>query len=333
MIANPAIVALTAGAVLTAASGLFAAGAGLTILRGWDRSSGAEDQLARERRTELVSVILARTLPFQFLSFFLFIHTADRIHALFPGAMCAAGTLNAGAMGYPVLALKMVNLILCGLWLVLDHLDRMAPDFPLIRPKYRFLVGPAALLVLEAVWQYRFFAGLRPNVITSCCGSLFGANAAGIGGEIAGLPPRPVAAAFFAASLAAFASGVRFLFTGRGARTFSRFCGIFAILAMISLVSFISVYFYQLPTHRCPFCILQREYGHVGYPLYLGLLAAAIPGMGVGLVDRMARSESPATAAPRFQRRLCAVALAGVALFVGTALYPMATGDFVYLGY
>jgi len=39
----------------------------------------------------------------------------------------------------------------------------------------------------------------------------------------------------------------------------------------MAILSFISVYFYELPTHHCPFCILQKEYGYVGYPLYLTL--------------------------------------------------------------
>lgn len=330
---SPAIIALVGGAALVAAVALFAAGVGVTILRGWDLSSGAARQLRRERRTYLVSTLFSRLLLVQFASLFLFIHTADHLHGLFVGAMCAAGALNVNAFGYPVLLLKMTNLVLGGLWLILNHLDHRGYDYPLIRRKYRFLIGLAALLALEAWWQVGYFAGLEPNVITSCCGSLFSADAATVGGRMAGLPPRPTAAAFFAGSLLTLAAGLRFLITGRSARAFSWLSGGFLPLGLAAIISFVSVYFYQLPTHHCPFCLLQREYGYVGYPLYLSLLAATIPGMGVGMVGRMATAESLRDTFRPLQRRLCGISLAGVAIFTALSLYPMVTGDFVYLGY
>jgi hypothetical protein len=333
VIVNPAVVALVAGTVLVAGFGLYAAGIGLDILRGWDLSSGDAAQLRRERRTYLVSTVFSRLLLFQFASLFLFVHTADHLHGLFVGAMCAAGSLNVNPHGYPTLLLKLANLVLCGLWLVVNHLDNQGPDYPLVRRKYLFLVGLAALLALEAFWQWRYFAELRPNVITSCCGTLFSADAASVGGQMAGLPPGPTAAMFFGWSLLTLGAGVFFLKTGRGAPIFGGLSGVFLVLALASIVSFISVYFYQLPTHHCPFCILQREYGHVGYALYLSLLAAAIPGMGVGLVDRLGRAESLRQALPPLQRRLCLVSMAGTAIFAALSLYPMIAGDFVYLRY
>ncbi|MFP4389872.1 MAG: hypothetical protein ACLFRG_04065 [Desulfococcaceae bacterium] len=333
MIIGPAVIALNGGAILVAGFGLIAAGVGADILRGWDLASGAEAQLRRERRTGLVSAVFARLLVVQFFSIFLFIHTADHLHHLFVGAMCAAGSLNVNPHGYPTLLLKLANLVLCGLWLILNHLDNQGRDYPLIRRKYRFLIGLSGLLLLEAGWQYRYFAGLRPNVITSCCGTLFGADAATAGGRMAGLPALPTAAVFFSGAFFTVAAGIFFLKTERGARAFAWASGMFLFLALAAIVSFISVYFYQLPTHHCPFCILQREYGHVGYALYLSLLAAAIPGMGVGLVEGMGRAESLQGAIRPMQRRLCAISLAGVTVFAAVSLYPMITGDFVYLGY
>jgi len=333
LIIHPAVIALTGGAILVAGFGLIAAAVGLDILRGWDLTSGAEAQLRRERRTALVSAVFSRLLPIQFFSIFLFIHTADHIHDLFVGAMCAAGSLNVNPHGYPTLLLKLANLVLCGLWLIVNHLDNQGHDYPLIRRKYLFLVGLAGLLALEAGWQYRYFAGLRPDVITSCCGTLFSADAATVGGRMAGLPAAPVAAAFFLSALLAMGSGIFFLRTGRAARLFAVSSGGFFVLALAAVISFISVYFYQLPTHHCPFCILQREYGYVGYALYLGLLVAAIPGMGVGLVDRLGRTKSLRNVRRRIQRRLCVASLIGVAVFTAVSLYPMIVGDFVYLGY
>jgi len=132
--------------MLLVAFGLVAAAIGLRILMRWDLSSGSEEQLRLERRTYLVSTVMAYLLGFEIFSLFLFIYTADHIHPLFVGAMCAAGALHANGWGYPTLVLKLVNVLLSGVWLIVNHTDNQAPDYPIIRFKYRWLLVVTALL-------------------------------------------------------------------------------------------------------------------------------------------------------------------------------------------
>jgi hypothetical protein len=75
-------------------------------------------QLALERRTYLISTLLAYGFGAQLLSLFLFSFTADQLHPFFVGAMCAAGTLYVNTYGYPALILKMINFLLVtsGCW-------------------------------------------------------------------------------------------------------------------------------------------------------------------------------------------------------------------------
>ena len=77
---------------------------------------------------------------FELISFFLYIYTADHLHTLFVGAMCAAGTLKVNGFGYPALLLKMLNFILAGLWLIMNYADNQAYDYPLIKKKYLLLL-------------------------------------------------------------------------------------------------------------------------------------------------------------------------------------------------
>ena len=58
--------------------------------------------------------------------------------------MCAAGTLNVNAYGYPTLVLKVLNCLLAGIWLILNHADNRADDYPLIRKKYALLLLSSA---------------------------------------------------------------------------------------------------------------------------------------------------------------------------------------------
>jgi hypothetical protein len=173
VILNPAILALVLVSFLIAGLILYASFFGLQVIRRWDMSSGSEVQLLLERRTYLISTILFYVMAFQLGSLFLFIYTADSLHRLFVGAMCAAGSLNVNAYGYPTFLLKILNFILGGLWLILNYTDNQAYDYPLIKKKYTLLLIIAPLIISETVVQVSYFQGLKGDVITSCCGSLF----------------------------------------------------------------------------------------------------------------------------------------------------------------
>lgn len=328
MIVNPAIVALTVGSGMLTLSSLYATSLGVRILRRWDIRSGSELQLSLERRTYLISVVLDRLMSFQVLSLFLFIYTADQMHSLFVGAMCAAGSLEAGEFGTTVLLLKVVNVILCGLWLLLNHMDGKGWDYPLIRPKYRLLIGVTALLMLEGYLQWRYFASLEANVITSCCGTLFDDGSASVSGRLAAMPPLQGMFLLFGTFLATLRVGVHFLFTGEGARLFGALCLASFLAGVAGLVSFVSVYYYELPTHHCPYCVLQGDYGFIGYPMYASLLTGVIFGLGVALMQRHRHLQSLSQAVPRAQRLWCLTAMSGFAAFGLMALYPMVFSDF-----
>jgi len=105
------------------------------------------------------------------------------------------------------------------------------------------------------------------------------------------------------------------------------------ILAVASLISFISPYFYELPTHHCPFCLLQREYRYIGYPLYLSLFLAGITGVSVGLLEKFKEIPSLKAVIPRSQKRLCLVSMIGYTVFAMISTYPMIFSDFVLGGY
>jgi len=74
------------------------------------------------------------------------------------------------------------------------------------------------------------------------------------------------------------------------------------------VVAVVSPYVYELPTHHCPFCLLQREYHWLGYPLYGSLLLGAVAAMGAGALQPFRRVASLAEAVPDMQRRLGGVA-------------------------
>lgn len=328
MMQHPAILALVLSSIIISGMALYAAIYGVRILLRWEPESGSEEQLVLEKRTYLVSTLLSYTLAFQTISLFLYIYTADSIHSLFTGAMCAAGSLSVNGYGYPVLFLKITNCIFAGVWLLINGIDTRGYDYPLIKPKYAFLLLIVVTVILEALLQYSYFSGLRADVITSCCGSLFSAGNRGIAAEIAGIPAVPAMLMFTMSGLICTAAGLRFLSSGRGAYLFSSTCLIFFIVALVSLVSFISLYFYELPTHHCPFCILQKEYSHVGYLLYACLLGGVIAGTGVGALEPFRECESLFLLIPAAQKKLALVAMILFTLFTAIAVWKISTTTF-----
>jgi hypothetical protein len=329
MLLHPAVIALLASSALITGLVLYASRIGITILIRWDLASGSEHQLELERKTYLVSTILANAFAFQLASLFLFVFTADRLHDQFIGAMCAAGTLYANPWGYPTLLLKIVTFALAGLWLILNWADTRAYDYPLVRAKYLLLLVLAPLLLAELVAQGNYLLRLEPNVITSCCGSLFSSDAGAVSSDIAGLPIGPTRIAFYAGVGLTCLSGLYFYLRGSGAYVFSLLSGSTAVLALASVISFISLYIYELPTHHCPFDILQAEYGFVGYPMYATLAAATLAGLGVGALMPFRKIGSLRVLVPDTQRMLSLVATILFFLFSLVVTYRMATSGLV----
>jgi hypothetical protein len=328
MIQHPAILALSIASLLTCFMLAYAAWYGTRILEKWDLASGSELQLELERRTYLISVILSYTLIFQILSLFLYIFTADNLHTQFTGAMCAAGSLAVNSYGYPVLIMKIVNCLLAGVWLIINHVDTHGYDYPLIKTKYGLLNVLAPLILLEAVLQFAYFLNLKADVITSCCGSLFSTDKRSIAGEVAALPNGPMQMAFFGMIALTAIVGIVFYAKGKWGGIFSLLSSLTFVVSAAALISFICLYFYELPSHHCPFCILQREYSYVGYALYATLLGGAVCGLGVGALKPFITHPSLSRFIPLIQRRLALVTLVLYLLFTLIVSWRMLSTSF-----
>ncbi len=290
---HPAILALLgvslASVSLVVANSRFA----LIVLRRWDLASGSEQQLILERRTYLVSTAIGLVLIGQILALWLFIYTTESLAPQFIGAMCATGVLNTSPWGFLTLELKLINFFVAGLWLAIDRLDTMGYDYPLIRYKYGLLLILAPLLLAEAISQLLFFAELKPDVITSCCGALFNPNTRGVAGELAGVSPLLALVWLGIVTIVTLGSGI-LLLRQLGQKTahttiwwgwgYVILIGINFLVAIGAIVSAISLYVYQAPHHHCPFCLLKANYYYVGYGLYLSLFI----GTGAGLATMVA---------------------------------------------
>ena len=316
MIINSGIPAVLTFSLLTITIVLHSASHAIQILRNWDVKSGTELQVNLERKASLLTKVLFYLFGFQFISLFLFIYTADDICTMFSGAMCAVGSLAANSYGFPVLILKTLNFFLAGLWLILNHADNKAVDYPLTREKYTFLLLLVPLFLLETILQGLYFYGLHPHTMTSCCGSLYSQGSERLASAIPSLSSRQMIFAFYSCMLLTVATGISILRSGKGVYAFALMNGITFIVSMASIVSFISVYFYQIPTHHCPFCIFQKEHGYLGYLLYAFLFLGSVTGLGVGILQPYRKRANLRNVLPAMQRMLTAVSVVSLVFFM-----------------
>lgn len=286
MILHPGVIALVLGSAITLLMLFYAAITAIVILRSWDYQSSSAYQLALERKTYLVSTLVSYALGFQIVAFILFIYTVDDIHSLFVGAMCATGSLNANPVGWYALLSKSVLFFLSGFWLALNYIDQRLEQSPLVRLKYLLLCGVVPCIIVDCMLQLAYFLGLEPEIITSCCGSLFGGGATTTS-TLSSLPVYPAIVGFYSfCSLFLLVLLLNLIYNSSLLRMFLAFLSAgFLVSSLIAIISFVSIYIYELPTHHCPFDILQKEYNFIGYPLYLTLFSSVYFGMLPGLLQ------------------------------------------------
>ncbi|MCG7869387.1 MAG: hypothetical protein JAY74_23835 [Candidatus Thiodiazotropha taylori] len=292
MMLNPAILALLMVSILVSTMLLVAATFAFRILRHWDIQSGSELQLRLERRTYLVSTLLVWAFLFEFLSLLLFIYNAEALSGQFVGAMCATGVLNLNPWGWPTLFLKISMFFVAAIWLLLNYLDNRGYDYPLIRFKYALLLLALPLVGAETIVQWLHFTEMEPNLITSCCGTLFSADAQGVSAEVSGIAPANSILALAISGIVVIAAGVWVALRGQSGWLLSITGAAAFVIALVAIISSISLYIYEHPHHHCPFCILKQGHGYVGYFLYIPLFLATALSLGAGFVSPWRRITS-----------------------------------------
>ncbi len=330
MIFHPGILALLSGSLIVSVMMVYSTLVGLKIVYRWNYQSSSSAQLALERKTYLVSTIVKYTLFFEVLSVFLYIYTTDDIHNLFIGAMCATGSLNANPVGWDLLYVKIIIFFLSAIWIAFNSVDQKAEDYPLVRFKYTLLIFIAPLIIYDLYLQVAYFSGLEPNVITACCGALFDEEGAGMASTIAFYPPGMMMIIFYSglgifiiSSLLSyrFKSGIfRYIFALTSAAFF--------FVSMASVISFVTVYYYEIPTHHCPFEVVQKDYYFVGYPLYGSLFTGVLLGFITGLVEPLKGIRSLREIIEKSQKKWILISIALILIFAALCTWPVVFSNF-----
>jgi hypothetical protein len=303
MLLNPSILALIGVSATVTLLMALAAIYALQIVRHWDIHSGSERQLTLERRTYLISTIIAYCFAAELVALLLFIYNAEQMSSQFVGAMCATGVLNINEYGWPTLYLKIALFFSGAAWLAINSLDNRSRDYPLIRIKYLLLLLILPLVAAELLVQTTYFTSLDPDIITSCCGSLFTPEGQGVAAEVSAVSPATALALLAVSGVLVLGSGAWYLKSGKGGMAFAGSNALAFLIALVAIVSCIALYIYEHPNHHCPFCILKGGHDFVGYLLYVPLFIAAALALSAGAITPFARQASLQGLVPATGRR------------------------------
>jgi len=243
----------------------------------WDFQSTSTLQYKLEKRAYLVSTIIKYIFFLKLPLFLFFIYSVDGLSDIIVGAMCSVGVIDASSYGIPLLILKVVNLYLFGFWLILHYGDLKYPHLPFTKTKFGFFIIAAFLIIFEIILDFLMFGSIDLSKIAVCCGALFSNSSTSYLSILFSIESWYYLYLFYLSYVLNL-----FFYFKRNDYMFSIINIIFLIVAIISLIMFFSTYIYELPTHHCPFCILQKEYYYVGYLLYISLFIGTF--FGIGLV-------------------------------------------------
>lgn len=327
MLLNPSILALIIVSSVVAGMLLIAGNFSIQVLRGWDISSGSELQLNLERRTYLISTIVAFSFLAELISLLLFIYNAEQMSSQFVGAMCATGVLNINAFGWPTLYLKIAIFFSGAAWLMLNRVDNKAFDYPLVRVKYLSLLLIIPLILAEVIIQTLFFLEMDPDIITSCCGALFTPEGEGVAAELSGVAPATALRLLIASAGLIILSGSWYLLRQTGGVVYAGSNLLAFFIALIAIVSCIALYIYEHPHHHCPFCILKSGHDFMGYWLYIPLFLATALALGVGAISPFGKIPSLREIVPADSRRYIMLSMLMMLIFYLVAGYAILSSN------
>lgn len=328
MFLNSWSIALVVCSAASLILGARAVATAVRVIRFWEGGADTARQIRLENETWLSAMLVEYVLVFQVFSLLLLVLAADGFSRILVGAMCAAGAFSANDFGLPALAMKVAGPFLYGFWILLHRLDLRAEEMPLTRLKFYYLLLLAPYLLADVTLLLFYLGGLEPDIITSCCGVIFG-GAGGDGTNLIGpLPAARLMALYYGFATLLLAGVWRQQRAERSGATRSTLSHLavnitlaagwllFFLLSLLVITAVISSYIYGMPSHRCPFDILQGEYGGVGYPIYLLLFSATFAGMSAGAIAPVGLMPDMAAAVGAYRRRAMRLSFLLLVLFL-----------------
>jgi hypothetical protein len=280
MIFTPEVLTLSLLNIFFLAFGFIAFIEGWKIYKYWDINASTPLQYSLEKKSYLSTTIIKFIFIIKVPLFLFFIFTLDKISDILTGAMCGAGVVNATIYGDYLLILKIINLYLFAYWLALNKEDLKHKLQPYTKTKFGLFIIIFISLVLEIILEYLMFNSINLNDIVNCCATIYSSASDSYFSYLLSMKHSYQLDIFYANYLF-----MLFFYTFRYTHLFALSNIVFVIVSLTTLITFFGTYIYELPSHHCPFCLLQGDYYYIGYLLYTLLFLGTFYAISAGFIQ------------------------------------------------
>ncbi|VAY86843.1 membrane protein, putative [hydrothermal vent metagenome] len=160
-----------------------------------------------------------------------------------------------------------------GIWIILNKLDLKAIDYPYLKIKFYLFLLLFIFVCVEIAIEVLYFSNIPLTNHVLCCSSIFDTSEA-INSLPFGLNTTLLLFLFYLFFTLTILSN----FTRNMILSFISNL-IFLFVSYYAVTYFFGTYIYELPTHKCPFCMLQKEYYYIGYILWSNLFLGVFFGI------------------------------------------------------
>jgi hypothetical protein len=296
----------------------------------WQPDRADSRQLRRERDAEIAALLargaLACLASAALLGLF---GIALAWHRVVPGAMCGTGVLQAmGSYGIRAMTFWCLVLVILSAWWVLDRLDRFDPTGGLTWQAARIWLTAAPFLLAAVLYSWQALMRMESTPPVSCCAAVYDR-------VLEETTPAAATGRLLAASFWGHLTGSvgllilaarRIQRPERGSAILpAAIMTLWVPAASICIKHFWSVYYYQVLSHPCPWCLFLWDYYGAGF-LIFGCMAAAVLSSVSFWVAGHVRRRQPALSKPAIKRirqsarQLLAAILLFTVLTAGPAL-------------
>ena len=239
----------------------------ITILRNYIPNAVTQEQYKLEKKSYLVTTIIQISL---FINIFLlayFAYILNALSSIIPGAMCGAGVISSNVFGNTLIVLKICIIILSMIWLAVNKEDFIQKGHPYFKVKLYFFLFIFLLILVDFFIAVNFFSNLSTVEPVLCCANIY-KNATNI--MPFNLKTSYIITLFYLTYII-----LVLLLHYKKRVLIAAFSLAYLYLAYLSITYFFSTYIYELPTHKCPYCILGADYYFIGYFIYSTLFIAS----------------------------------------------------------
>ena len=229
----------------------------------------------------------------------------DTASAIVPGAMCAAGIVDATEQGAYMFFLKILNLFLLSGWMLINHEDAKTKTSIFLKLKFKLFIFLFFFLFAEFILEFIHFSSIPLDEPVQCCSDIF--RQTGLTQMKFWHTNEFILVVFYTLFVLLFLSAYYELDLAIGMLSLS-----FMLSSIYAIIRFFSSYIYELPVHKCPFCMLQGDYYYIGYVIYILIFVGTLPGFFLFVMDILDRK------VPKFWYRL---SLVGNTLLVAVLTY------------